>query len=87
MKTKAFADEEEVNLPAYATGADANLLASTRLKAPIRVGSDPSVESKIGVEGKPRQMLLSTDALSSSTISGHTRAIGPPTITASGAKP
>ena len=71
----------------YATGAEANLLANTRLRAPIKVGSGPRVESRIGVEGNPRQMLESTDALRSSTMIGHTRTIGPPTMTASGARP
>ena len=47
------------------------MLASTRLRAPIKVGCDPKVESMIGVEGNPRQMLESTDVLRSSAITAH----------------
>ena len=50
---------------------EANLLAKTRLKAPIRVGSGPSVDAIIRVEGKPRQIVASTVVLMSSAITGH----------------
>ena len=72
---------------AHVNDTEANLLASTRLRAPINVGSDPRVEAMIGVAGKPRQMEASTVVLISSEMMGHDRTIGPPTITASGASP
>jgi hypothetical protein len=53
------------------TETEANLLASTRLKAPINVGSGPSVDAMMRVEGKPRQMVASTLVLMSSAITGH----------------
>ena len=70
-----------------ATAAEANLLANTKLSAPIKVGWLPRVDTMIGVEGKPRQTLESTEALISAAITGQARTIGPPTITASGASP
>lgn len=36
---------------------EANLLASTRLSAPIKVGCAPRVDPMMVVEGNPRQML------------------------------
>ena len=42
------------------TETEANLLARTRLRAPIKVGSGPSVEAMMRVDGKPRQIVAST---------------------------
>src|SRR6185436_20624868 len=71
----------------YVTETDANLLAKTRLNAPIKVGSGPSVEAMIRVEGRPRQIVVSTLLRMSVSITGQARTIGPPTITACGARP
>src|SRR6266542_2016562 len=69
------------------TDTEANLLANTRLIAPIRVGWGPNVEAMMRVEGRPRHMLVSTARLRSSEMTDQARTIGPPTITAWGAKP
>src|ERR1051326_7789762 len=66
----------------YVTDTDANLLARTRLRAPMRVGSGPSVDAMIRVVGSPRQMVASTVVRISAEMTGHARTIGPPTITA-----
>ena len=44
----------------YVTETDANLLARTRLRAPISVGSGPRVDAMMRVDGKPRQIVAST---------------------------
>jgi hypothetical protein len=50
----------------YAGTIEANLLARTRLNAPISLGFAPRVETIILADGKPRQMLFSSTALLSS---------------------
>src|SRR6266404_9895044 len=65
----------------------ANLLARTRLRAPIKVGSLPSVEGRIRAEGRPRRTLCSMVRVRASSTNGQARAISPPTTTASGLKP
>src|ERR1044072_1670424 len=67
---------------------EANFRARTRLSAPIKRVSSPSVEAKTGVEGRPRQIVFSASVLrSSSDMSGQTRAMSPARITASGLNP
>src|ERR1043165_10081290 len=67
---------------------DANLLASTRLNAPMRRVSSPRVEAKTGANGKPLQIVFAASVLRSSPeINGHPRAMSPARITASGLNP
>src|SRR6266852_7286749 len=65
----------------------ANLLARTRLKAPINVGSFPRVDGSIRAEGRPRRTLCSMVCFSASSTSDQALAISPPTTTASGLQP
>src|ERR1041384_597792 len=67
---------------------EANFRASTRLSAPIRRVSSPSVDANTGVEGRPLQIVFSASVLlSSSDMSGQTRAMSPAGITAPGLNP
>jgi hypothetical protein len=87
----SFGQKTKIGFVLYAAGqvteTDANLLANTRLSAPLNVGCGPSVEAMMGVAGRLRQIVPFTAFLISSEISGQARTIGPPTITASGARP
>src|SRR5207249_4373935 len=70
-----------------AATAPANLLASTRLNAPIKVGSPFNVERRIRADGNPRRTLRSIFSVRAPSINDQARVIAPPTITASGLKP
>src|SRR5262252_2939135 len=71
-----------------AEAATVNFPASTKLIAPIKRGSSPSVEAITRADMRPRQILFSLTALvNSSAMSGQAREISPPTITASGLRP
>src|SRR6266705_258411 len=70
-----------------AATAPANFLASTRLKAPINVGSPFNVERRMRADGKPRRTLRSIFSVRAFSINDQARVIAPPTITASGLKP
>src|SRR2546430_3977529 len=78
---------EELNRSQAAKAEAANLLAKTRLSAPIRVGLVPSVEGRIRADGNPRRTLCSMVCFSAASTNDQARTISPPTTTASGLKP
>src|SRR6266511_3120036 len=76
--------ERQVTLgtPAFqAANPAANLLASTRLKRPLKVGFSPNVV------GSSRRTLWSMASVNAPSTSSQARAISPLTTTASGLKP
>src|SRR6266508_5936622 len=82
--------ERQVTLgtPAFqAANPAANLLASTRLSAPLKVGFSPNVEGKILAVGSSRRTLWSMASVNAPSTSSQARAISPLTTTASGLKP